>query len=165
MQKSGQTGSYNVTGNVTLYAIWLHKPEQKSNTDSKGSWNAGWNEYVVGCNLDQNSYITRVHGSYEGGVWGMWTDRLFKFQIELLDINNNWIYKSIPNEGATTTFRSNFGKDRSGAGTFDFTVNGYYKIIILDVYSSTNGPKKWFGNWDGSLYGKLWVTVEYGIAP
>lgn len=167
MQKNGQTGSYNVTENVTLYAIWLHKPENGYKYDYISSWEGDWNNQIVVANLSSDSYITTISGSYEGGVWTMWRDRYFKFRVSVQNVNGSWT--TLFEGGQTKKFGSNYGQDRSGAGNYSGTLNGYYQKLVLDVYASTSGPRRYHtlfnDGWDGDLYGKIWYNVTYGIEP
>ena len=167
MQKNGQTAPYHVTSDITLYAIWLHKPQDGYDYDYISEWDSGWNENIVVINLSSDSYITTISGSYEGGVESMWTDRYFQFRVKVKNVNGSWT--TLYEGGKTEKFGYNYGKDRSGAGNYSGTLNGYYSKIVLDVYSSTRGPKHyktWFNDgWDGDLYGKIWYNVTYGIEP
>lgn len=167
MPKNGQTSPYHVTSDITLYAIWLHKPQDGYDYDYISEWDADWNENIVVINLSSDSYITTISGSYEGGVEGMWTDRYFKFRVSVQNVNGSW--ETLFDGGKTNKFKKNYGKDRSGAGNFNGTLNGYYSKIVLDVYSSTRGPKSYHGAFkhgtDGDLYGKIWYNVTYGIEP
>ena len=167
MQKNGQTAPYYVTSDVTLYAIWLHKPENGYKYDYISSWGGDWNNQIVVANLSSDSYITTISGSYEGGVWHMWLDRHFEFRVSAQNVNGSWT--TLYEGGKTDDFGFNYGKDRSGAGNYNGTLNGYYKKLVLDVYASTSGPRHYktlfHDGWDGELYGKIWYNVTYGIEP